>query len=80
MSFISILRKRNLNLKLNEILKDLNLRQVQRWAIFSIIIGIVSGFGAILFYMGFSTVSDYVLGGIGGYNSASFHNFPFPHD
>ncbi len=54
-------------MKHNEILKELNLRQVQRWAIFSIVIGIVSGFGAILFYIGLGAVSDYVLGGIGGY-------------
>ncbi len=54
-------------MKLNEILKDLNLRQVQRWAIFSIVIGIVSGFGAILFYLGLSALSNYTLGGIGGY-------------
>ncbi|CAG0958856.1 H(+)/Cl(-) exchange transporter ClcA [Methanosarcinales archaeon] len=54
-------------MKINEILKEFNLRQVQRWAIFSIVIGIVSGFGAILFYLGLRTVSYYVLGGIGGY-------------
>ncbi|MCG2727192.1 MAG: chloride channel protein [Candidatus Methanoperedenaceae archaeon] len=54
-------------MKHNEILKELNLRQVQRWAIFSIVIGIVSGFGAILFYLGLSALSNYVLGGIGGY-------------
>jgi len=54
-------------LKLNEILKDLNLRQVQRWTLFSIIIGIVSGFGAVIFYLGLSALSNYALGGIGGY-------------
>lgn len=54
-------------MKINEILKEFNLRQVQRWAIFSIAIGIVSGFGAILFYLGLRAVSYYVLGGIGGY-------------
>jgi CIC family chloride channel protein len=54
-------------LKLNEILKEFNLRQVQRWAIFSIVIGIVSGFGAVLFYLGLRTVTYYVLGGIGGF-------------
>lgn len=54
-------------MKLNEILKELNLRQVQRWTLFSIIIGIVSGFGAILFYLGLSALSNYALGGIGGY-------------
>ena len=57
----------NLNLKLKEILKDFNLKELQRWTLFSIIIGIVSGFGAILFYLGLSAVSNYVLGGIGGY-------------
>ncbi len=57
----------NLNLKLKEILKELNLRQLQRWTIFSIIIGIVSGFGSVLFYLGLSTLSNYALGGIGGY-------------
>ncbi len=56
-----------MNLKLKEILKELNLRQVQRWTLFSIIIGIVSGFGAILFYLGLSALSNYALGGIGGY-------------
>lgn len=57
----------NLNLKLKEILKEFNLKQVQRWTIFSIIIGIVSGFGAILFYLGLSALTNYALGGIGGY-------------
>ncbi|MGB8216865.1 MAG: chloride channel protein [Candidatus Methanoperedens sp.] len=54
-------------MKLKEILKEFNLKELQRWTLFSIVIGIVSGFGAILFYLGLSTVSNYVLGGIGGY-------------
>lgn len=54
-------------LKLREHLNELNLKQVQRWTLFSIIIGVVSGFGAILFYLGISAVSNYVLGGIGGF-------------
>jgi len=54
-------------LKINEILKDLDLKQVQRWTLFSIVIGIVSGFGAVLFYLGLNAVSNYVVGGIGGY-------------
>jgi CIC family chloride channel protein len=54
-------------LKFEQIFKDLNLRQVQRWTLFSIVIGIVSGFGAILFYLGLNIVSHYVVGGIGGY-------------
>ncbi|MFZ3382767.1 MAG: chloride channel protein [Candidatus Methanoperedens sp.] len=54
-------------MKLKEILKDLELKQVQRWTLFSIVIGIVSGFGAILFYLGLNLVSNYVVGGIGGY-------------
>ena len=54
-------------MKINEILKDLELKQVQRWTLFSIVIGIVSGFGAILFYIGLSLFSNYILGGIGGY-------------
>ncbi|VVB90765.1 Zinc metalloprotease [uncultured archaeon] len=54
-------------MKLNEILKELNLREVQRWTLFSIVIGIVAGFGAILFYLGLSAFSNYVVGGIGGY-------------
>ncbi|MFZ3382638.1 MAG: chloride channel protein [Candidatus Methanoperedens sp.] len=56
-----------MNLKFKEFSKEFNFRQVQRWAIFSIVIGIVSGFGAILFYIGLSTVSNYVLGGLGGF-------------
>ena len=56
-----------MDLKLKEISKEFNFRQVQRWAIYSIVIGIVSGFGAILFYLGLSTVSNYVLGGLGGF-------------
>src|SRR3990172_10965045 len=56
-----------MNLKLNGILKELNLRKVNRWAIFSIVIGIVSGFGAVLFYLGLSAVSYYAVGWIGGY-------------
>lgn len=30
-------------------------------------IGVVSGFGAILFYLGLSALSNYILGGMGGY-------------
>ncbi|MCX9084835.1 MAG: chloride channel protein [Candidatus Methanoperedens sp.] len=54
-------------MKINEILKELDLKQVQRWTLFSIVIGIVSGFGAVLFYLGLNAVSNYILGGIGGY-------------
>ena len=54
-------------MKINEILKEFNLRQVQRWAIFSIVIGVVSGFGAVLFYLGLRAASYYILGGIGGF-------------
>ena len=54
-------------MKLNEFFKGLELKQVQRWTLFSILIGIVSGFGAILFYLGLDIVSNYALGGIGGY-------------
>lgn len=57
----------NFNVKLNEVLKELNLRQFQRWALFSIVIGIVSGIGAIVFYMGLGAFSYYILGGISGY-------------
>ncbi len=59
--------KMNPILKLKEILKELNLRELQKWVIFSIVIGIVSGFGAILFYLGLGTLTNYALGGIGGY-------------
>lgn len=54
-------------MKIREILKDLDLKQVQRWTLFSILIGIVSGFGATLFYLGLGIVSNYILGGVGGY-------------
>jgi CIC family chloride channel protein len=54
-------------LKIREILNELDLRQVQRWTLFSFIIGIVSGFGAILFYLGLGAATNYILGGIGGY-------------
>ncbi len=64
MSFISAPR---LTLSINKIFKDIDLKQTQRWTLFSIIIGIVSGFGAIIFYLGLSTFSHYVLGGLGGY-------------
>ncbi|MCX9013302.1 MAG: chloride channel protein [Candidatus Methanoperedens sp.] len=54
-------------MKIREILNELDLRQVQRWTLFSFIIGIVSGFGAILFYLGLGAATNYILGGIGGY-------------
>lgn len=63
---LSSLEVDELSLKLKEILKDLDLKQIQRWTIFSIVIGIVSGFGAVLFYLGLSAFSNYILGGIGG--------------
>lgn len=54
-------------MKIRDILNELDLRQVQRWTLFSIIIGIVSGFGAILFYIGLGAATNYILGGVGGY-------------
>lgn len=39
-------------LNVRDILKDMNLKQIQRWTLFSIVIGIVSGFGTIVFYLG----------------------------
>lgn len=56
-----------IELNVHDILKDMNLKQIQRWTLFSIVIGIVSGFGAVVFYSVLSALSYYVLGGIGGY-------------
>jgi CIC family chloride channel protein len=54
-------------LNVREILKDINLKQIQRWTLLSIIIGVVSGFGAIVFYMGLGAFSHYIFGAISGY-------------
>lgn len=56
-----------MDLKIKEILNGFDLKQIHRWTIFSIIIGIFSGFGAVVFYYGLSIISNYFLGGIGGY-------------
>jgi CIC family chloride channel protein len=70
-------------LNVRNILKDMNLKQIQRWTLFSIVIGIVSGFGAIVFYLGLSAFSYYILGGIGGYYppspSGELPLFTIPH-
>ncbi|MBU4221273.1 MAG: chloride channel protein [Euryarchaeota archaeon] len=54
-------------MKIREVIKEINLKQIQRWTLFGIVIGIVSGFAAVLFYMGISAFSHYIFGGISGY-------------
>lgn len=49
----------------NDILQELRL--VQRWTLYSILIGILSGLGAVVFYIGLNVVLHYILGGVGGY-------------
>lgn len=54
-------------MKIREVINEINLKQIQRWTLFGIVIGIVSGFAAVLFYLGISAFSHYIFGGISGY-------------
>jgi CIC family chloride channel protein len=54
-------------LNIGEVIKEINLKQFQRWTLLSIVIGIVSGFGAIVFYLGLGAFSHYIFGSISGY-------------
>lgn len=54
-------------MNISEILKDINLRQIRRWTLLSIVIGIVSGFAAIAFYLALGAFSHYIFSGITGY-------------
>ena len=53
--------------KIHEIVRELDLKEVQRWTALSILVGIVGGIVAILFYSGLYYATYYILGGIGGY-------------
>ena len=57
----------DLSSKIHEIIRELNLKQVQRWTALSILVGIVGGIVAIIFYSGLYYATYYILGGIGGY-------------
>lgn len=48
-------------------LRNLNLEYIEHWVPYSILIGLFSGVGAVLFYSLLSVVSCYILGGIGHY-------------
>jgi len=48
-------------------LRKLNLEYIEHWVPYSILIGIFSGVGAVLFYSLLSVVSCYILGGVGHY-------------
>jgi CIC family chloride channel protein len=49
------------------IFKEMDIEQVRRWTLFSLVIGAASGLCAVAFYVGLSASLDYLLGGIGGY-------------
>jgi CIC family chloride channel protein len=52
---------------INDIIRELDLKQVQRWTLLSTLVGVAGGLAAILFYIGLYYTTYYVLGGIGGY-------------
>ncbi|MFQ6040228.1 MAG: chloride channel protein [Candidatus Poribacteria bacterium] len=53
--------------KLSSALKALNIQSIGRWIIYSILIGIVSGLGAIIFYLALQAGLHFFLGVIAGY-------------
>ncbi len=53
--------------KIKNILIELDLKEVQRWALLSTLVGVVGGLVAVLFYSGLYYSTYYLLGGIGGY-------------
>jgi len=53
--------------KIKNILIELDLKEVQRWALLSTLVGVVGGLVAVLFYAGLYYSTYYLLGGIGGY-------------
>jgi len=57
----------DLSSNIHEIIRELNLKEVQRWTALSILVGIVGGIVAIIFYSGLYYATYYILGGIGGY-------------
>ncbi|NOR59800.1 MAG: chloride channel protein, partial [Methanosarcinales archaeon] len=59
--------KMDLSSKIYEIIRELDLKEVQRWTALSILVGIVGGIVAIIFYSGLYYATYYLLGGIGGY-------------
>ena len=56
--------------KTGSIIRELNLKQIQRWTILSTLVGAVGGVAAILFYSGLFYTTHYILGGVGGYYPA----------
>jgi CIC family chloride channel protein len=56
--------------KTESIIRELNLKQIQRWTILSTLVGVVGGVAAILFYSGLYYTTHYLLGGVGGYYPA----------
>ena len=50
-----------------EIFKEMDIEQVRRWTLFSLVIGVASGLCAVAFYVGLSASTDYLLGGAAGY-------------
>ncbi|MCL7414448.1 MAG: chloride channel protein [ANME-2 cluster archaeon] len=59
------------NSRVAEIVRELDLKEVQRWTLLSTIVGVVGGLVAVLFYSGLYYSTYYLLGGIGGYYPAT---------
>jgi CIC family chloride channel protein len=57
--------------KIIDIIHELDLKYVQRWAILSTVIGVIGGLVAVIFYSGLYYTTYYLLGGIGGFYPAT---------
>jgi CIC family chloride channel protein len=57
--------------KIGSIIREMDIKQIQRWTILSTLVGVVGGVAAILFYSGLFYTTHYLLGGVGGYFPAT---------
>ena len=53
--------------RIGSFLEDPRMKLLRRWTLYGVLIGIVSGIGAVIFYGLLSLVAHYTLGGIAGY-------------
>lgn len=50
-----------------DIVRELDLKDIQRWTVLSTLVGVVGGLVAVIFYAGLYYTTYYLLGGVGGY-------------
>lgn len=53
--------------RIRKLLENPEMRQLQRWTIYGVIIGIISGLGAVTFYAALTAITHFTLGELAGY-------------